>query len=91
MIRNKKGMSDIVTTLIIIGIALAAVGAIWYVYNNIIKTQTASVTNQSAQVFQSCTEAGLKLMNETGSGSICGGVTTYHGGQKCCSVVPTNP
>lgn len=89
MIRNKKAMSDIVTTIIIIGIALAAVGVVWYVYNSVIKTQTTQVMNQSGQVYASCIVAGLNLMDPNiASKDECDGVVSYHGGQMCCSIVP---
>jgi len=79
MKQNKRGMSGIVVTLIIIGIALAAVGVVWYVINNIITTQEASVTQASGQTFQSCAQAGYVTWT-----SGCTGVTRYTGGQKCC-------
>ena len=79
MKQDKRGMSGIVVTLIIIGIALAAVGVVWYVINNIITTQEASVTQASGQTFQSCTQANYVTWT-----SGCTGVTRYIGGQKCC-------
>ena len=40
--KNKKGMSDIVVTLIIIVLSLVAVGVVWTVVNNLIKGGTSS-------------------------------------------------
>lgn len=87
MYTNKKGLSAIVTTLIIIGIALVAVGVVWYVLNNVITQQASTATEASGAVYQSCVEAGENLM--TDALPTCSGVISYHGGQKCCSITPT--
>lgn len=41
--RNKKGLSDIVVTLIIIVISLAAVGLVWFVVNNLVKSGSQNI------------------------------------------------
>lgn len=80
---SKKGLSGIVTTLIIIGIALAAVGVIWYVLNTVVEEQAGEVTDASSAVYQSCADASAgTAMNSTAS---CDVSVTYHGGEKCCS------
>lgn len=76
---NKKGMSGIVVTLIIIGIALAAVGIVWYVLNIVIEEQAGEVTSASGNVFQSCSQAGISTWTPS-----CTGIVKYTGGQKCC-------
>jgi hypothetical protein len=43
MIQNKRGLSTIVVTLIIIVISLVAVGVVWVVVSNLLKTGTAGV------------------------------------------------
>ena len=48
MIQNKKGLSTIVVTLIIIVLSLVAVGVVWVVVNNLLKSGTASA-NINAQ------------------------------------------
>lgn len=40
--QNKKGLSDIVVTLIIIVLSLVAIGVVWVVVNNMLKGGTAS-------------------------------------------------
>jgi len=85
--KTKKGMSDIVTTIIIIGIALAVVGIVWYVINNVVEQQSEDVQNNSDKVFQSCTDAGYEKMNSTLT--TCGGTIKYVGGDKCCTITPT--
>ena len=43
MIENKRGMSDIVVTLVIILLSLIAIGVVWVVVNNLIKSGTENV------------------------------------------------
>lgn len=84
MFRNKKGLSAIVITLILIAIALAVVGLVWYVINNVLTTTTEQIENGSTQLYQTCTEAGFDKMNLTDT---CGGTPgdiKYIGGEKCC-------
>jgi hypothetical protein len=40
---NKRGLSTIVTTLIIVALSLVAVGIVWVVVNNIVTKQTANI------------------------------------------------
>ncbi|MBR9701361.1 hypothetical protein GOV13_00385 [Candidatus Pacearchaeota archaeon] len=84
---NKRGMSDIVTTIIIIGIALAVVGIVWYVINNVVEQQSEDVQNASELVFKSCVDAGYERMNETLT--TCSETIKYVGGFKCCTTTPT--
>ena len=48
MIKNKRGLSTIVVTLIIIVLSLVAVGVVWVVVNNLLKSGTSSA-NINAQ------------------------------------------
>jgi len=82
MIKNTKGLSGIVTTMIIIGIALAAVGIVWYVLNVVIEEQKAEVTNASSQVYQDCVPAGYADYDE--DTQTCTGTVKYVGGNMCC-------
>ena len=75
-------MSGIVVTLIIIGIALAAVGIVFYVINVVTEEQSASVTDASSKVFQSCESVGYSKMISTIG---CDGMVKYMGGEKCCT------
>ena len=43
MINNKKGISGIILTIIMIGLVLVAVGIVWYVVNNVLTEQTESI------------------------------------------------
>jgi len=63
---NKKALSNIVTVLLFIVLALAAVGAIWAVVNNIVKSGTEEISLNSkclevdAELVKSvCTEPGV--------------------------------
>lgn len=80
---EKKGLSGIVTTIIIIGIALVAVGVVWYTLNNVMEQQSQATTNASDNVYQSCSEVGYNKMNT--STQVCDGTIKYFGGQKCCT------
>ena len=85
--KNKKGVSGIVTTIVIIGIALVAVGILWYVIQSVITDQQEVVENSSKEIFQTCTQAGYYIMNDPYTS--CSGSIKYIGGQKCCTVAPT--
>ncbi len=43
MIRNKKGLSAIIVTLILILLAIVAVGVVWVVVNNVLKSSEGRV------------------------------------------------
>ena len=87
MLSKKQGISGIVTTIIIIGIALVAVGVVWYILNTVIEEQKETVERASGELFKTCDEAGYSEMND--SVTICDGAIKYIGGQKCCTVEPT--
>jgi len=40
--QNKKGLSDIVVTLLIVVLSLVAIGVVWTVVNNLVKSGTSS-------------------------------------------------
>ncbi|MBR9701359.1 hypothetical protein GOV13_00375 [Candidatus Pacearchaeota archaeon] len=40
---NKKGLSGIITVVIIIGIALVAMGVVWYVLSDVLEEQTDNI------------------------------------------------
>ena len=91
MITNKKGLSDIVVTLIIIGIALAAVGIVWYVLNVVMEEQATEVKNMSGKVFQDCGDADYFDLAEAQActNAIDGdGTVKYVGGHMCCTINP---
>jgi len=85
MLSKKQGLSGIVTTIIIIGIALVAVGVVWYILNTVIEEQKETVERSSGELFQTCDEAGYNRMNDSAT---CDGTIKYIGGQKCCTVEP---
>lgn len=79
---KKRGMSDVITTIVIIGVALVVVGVVWYVINNVIETQTDKVENASDEMYQTCSEAGYSKMRDN---STCTTAVKYLGGEKCCT------
>lgn len=48
MRNDKRGLSTVVVTLIIVALSLAAVGAVYYVVNNVIQGQSSTVNWNSA-------------------------------------------
>ena len=54
---NKKALSNIITVLLFIVLALAAVGAIWAVVNNIVESGTKEISLNSK-----CLEVDVKLV-----------------------------
>jgi flagellin-like protein len=87
MLYNKRALSGIIVTIITIGIALVAVGVVWYTLNNVMSDQSENIEGTSENIFKSCAEAGYYLMNETHT--TCSETIKYFGGQKCCPVEPT--
>ncbi|MFH1365102.1 MAG: LamG domain-containing protein [archaeon] len=84
--KNRRGLSGIVVTLIIIGIALAAVGIVWYTINLVLEEQEGEIMSASSNVFSSCESAGYGRIEE---GQDCVGTIKYMGGEKCCEgIVP---
>ncbi len=80
---KKRGMSDVITTIVIIGVALVVVGVVWFVINTVIETQTTKVQNSSDEMYQTCSEAGYDEIN--GTSFTCDGSIKYLGGEKCCT------
>jgi len=79
--KNRRGLSGIVVTLIIIGIALAAVGIVWYTINLVLEEQEGEVMSASSNVFSSCESAGYGKIEGSQD---CVGTIKYLGGEKCC-------
>ena len=65
MIQNKKGLSDIVITLMIVVLALVAIGGVWAVVNNLLKGQT-----QSADLASRCMNTNLQVTKTVCTGTI---------------------
>ena len=63
--KNKKGLSDIVITLMIVVLALVAIGGVWAVVNNLLKGQT-----QSADLASRCMNTNLQVTK-----AVCTGAT----------------
>ena len=85
MIQNKKGLSDIVITLIIVVLSLVAIGGVWFVVRNVLNTgsqgvdigsKCLSVTVEATKV--NCTGSAVNpkvctvALSKTGSALISG-------------------
>jgi hypothetical protein len=66
--KNRRGLSTVVTTLILIVISLVAVGAVWIVVSNLLKGQSNQVALDRITFDAEIT--GLALNNATNSASI---------------------
>ena len=55
MIENKKGLSEVVTTLIIILLVLVAIGIVWVVVNNVLQSGT-----EQAELSAKCLNVDIK-------------------------------
>ena len=53
---NKKGLSDVVTTVIIIALSLVAIAVVWVVVNNLITSNAGTITGQS-----NCLKTNLEI------------------------------
>ena len=58
MFKDKRGLSTIVVTLILIVLSLVAVGVIWVVVSNLLNTGTQQATSSFGQIF-----LNLKVQN----------------------------
>jgi len=66
MINNKKGISGIITTIIIIGIALIAIGILMFVFSGILTRGTESI-----QFSEKCLDVNLQPTSVNCTGTAC--------------------
>ncbi len=73
MIYNKKGLSTVVTTLIIILLVLVAIGIIWVVIRGVIETGSEEI-----DLSTKCLSVDVRVTNTTGcSATTCTNVRVY--------------
>ncbi len=84
MINNKKGISAIITMLIIIALVLVAVGVVWYVVQNVLEQGQIETEQAASDLFGDCPAADIT--DETDSGTVCGASEEVRivGGEYCC-------
>lgn len=73
--KNKKGLSDIVITLMIVVLALVAIGGVWAVVNNLLKSQT-----QSGDMASKCLNVDVQATK------VACGTTAMASGNKGCNI-----
>jgi cysteine-rich repeat protein len=78
---NKRGLSDIIVTIILIGIALIAVGLMWFIISKVIIDTSGDIETKNSQFFQSCNSLGYEKIEK---GQDCEGRIIYAGGERCC-------
>ena len=85
MYKTKQGMSAIITTLIIIVLALVAIGVVWYIIQNLLGTTEDEVTQGTEDLFDDCVmDMGGTVTTE--NGTCTGGEIRMVGGEYCCIV-----
>ena len=86
MYKNKRGISGVITMLIIIALVLVAVGLVWYVVNNILEQGQAESEQAASDIFDKCPTADITDKND--STSVCTGDEEIRiiGGEYCCIV-----
>jgi len=82
MLNKKQGLSGIITMLIIIALVLVAIGAVWYVVQNVLEQGQAETEEASGDLFADCEIEGGVLSNE--SGVCASGEKRIIGGEYCC-------
>ena len=83
MYKNNRGMSGIVVMLIIIALALVAIGVFWYVYQGVLSNAQTEVEQGSGDLFANCADVGNVT---TEDGTCDGGEIRIVGGEYCCIV-----
>jgi len=87
MYTDKRAMSGIITMLILIALALVAVGVIWFVIQGVLDSAGGEVTQGTGNLFGNC-KTNNTMVNETYFNStfpVCGGNVRIIGGKYCCN------
>ncbi|MCK4552953.1 hypothetical protein KAT80_02005 [Candidatus Pacearchaeota archaeon] len=82
--KNKKGISNVITMLIIIALVLVAIGAVWYVVQNVLEEGQLETEQATSDIFNTCAGAGGTVTTE--DGNCTGGEIRIIGGEYCCIV-----
>lgn len=70
----KRGISHVITMLIMIALVLVAIGGVWVVVNNVIDTASKNVENQTLKIFNKTWQSKINVTNATCAqlgGTIC--------------------
>ena len=89
MYQNKQGMSAIITMLILIALALVAIGVFWYVYQGVLSNAQTEVEQGSGDLFGTCAvnyPDSTEMVNDThiNDSALCTTSTKIVGGKYCC-------
>ncbi len=82
MLKNKQGLSGIITMLIIIALVLVAIGAVWYVIQNVLEQGKTETEEATGDIFADCATEGGVVSNETAT--CVTGEKRLIGGEYCC-------
>ena len=82
--KNKKGISGVITMLILLALVLVAVGIVWYVVQNVLEQGQLETEQAAENIFADCVTEGGTVTTEDG---VCtGGEISMIGGEYCCIV-----
>ena len=82
--KNKQGISNVITMLIIIALALVAIGVVWYVVQNVLGQGELETEQATDDIFANCVEEGGIVTTE--DGNCTGGEIRIIGGEYCCII-----
>jgi hypothetical protein len=81
LMKNKKGLSGIIITLIIIGLSLVLIGTVWFVVSGVVENSVEDTESSASKLIGTCEERGyIKIKDEK-----CYGDVVYASDGKCCS------
>ena len=89
MYKTKQGMSSIITMLILIALALVAIGIFWYALQAILSDTETEVVQSNLDLFGTCAvnyPNSIEMVNNThiNDSTICITSTKIVGGKYCC-------
>lgn len=84
MYKDKRGISNIVTILIIIALVLVAIGIVWVVVQNVLSQGQIETEQAMGDLFDKCPTANVTDQDDTGG--VCGASEEVRtiGGEYCC-------
>lgn len=88
LVKNKSGLSDVITTIIIIGIALVALGIAWFTISSIVQSSAKEANSSASKLLATCEEKGF--ISITPQSQDCYGKISYDVDMETCceGIVP---
>jgi hypothetical protein len=83
--QNKKGLSDVVTTVMIIALSLVAITVVWVVVSSLINENTDTISSQG-----DCLQTNLEIVSVSSTGSAVTVVVKRTSGDSAIAGVKIN-